>query len=149
MLLGRRSIYDVPRMLRNVLDARLVDATGKILDREAMGRTYFGQIKEVEEQALDLFTRAIIQQATIGNQIKRTTTTSYNAQFLGGAGKLLQVMKESFLELGLTRKDFLETSWIKYVLCTILLVIQMILPLKLCFKESQLSRTTSKPSQIL
>jgi len=46
----------------------------------------------------------------------RTVTTSYNALFLGGADSLLQVMQKSFPELGLTRKDCKETSWIKFVL---------------------------------
>ncbi|KAJ9163189.1 hypothetical protein P3X46_022887 [Hevea brasiliensis] len=64
----------------------------------------------------DLFIRVIIQPDTIGNTTARTVKTSYNALFLGDANRLLQVMQNSFPELGLTRNDCTETSWIKSVL---------------------------------
>ncbi|KAL9345655.1 hypothetical protein Peur_060508 [Populus x canadensis] len=60
----------------------------------------------------DLFIRVQIQTANVSNQGKRTITTSYNAMFLGDANRLLQVMKHSFPELGLTRQDCIETNWI-------------------------------------
>ncbi|CAL0301016.1 unnamed protein product [Lupinus luteus] len=88
----------------NVLDARIIDANGNILDKEAMGEDLFWAI------------RGGGGATSVANKTERTITTSYNAQFLGGADRLLQVMKESFPELGLTRKDCLETSWIKSVL---------------------------------
>ncbi|KAK2644852.1 hypothetical protein Ddye_020047 [Dipteronia dyeriana] len=62
----------------------------------------------------NLFIRVLIQPASSGH--KRTITTSYNAVFLGGADRLLQVIKQSFPELGLSNKDCIETSWIKSVL---------------------------------
>ncbi|KAE8670522.1 reticuline oxidase-like protein-like [Hibiscus syriacus] len=62
----------------------------------------------------DLFIRVIIQTAT--NNGMKTVTTSYNSLFPGDAGRLLQIMKQSFPELGLTQKDCIETSWIKSVL---------------------------------
>ncbi|XP_061982889.1 monolignol oxidoreductase AtBBE-like 13 [Populus nigra] len=60
----------------------------------------------------DLFIRVQIQTANVSSQGKRTITTSYNAMFLGDANRLLQVMKHSFPELGLTRQDCIETNWI-------------------------------------
>ncbi|KAK4764083.1 hypothetical protein SAY87_013521 [Trapa incisa] len=66
----------------------------------------------------DLFIRVLIQPASKAGSSsgKRTAITSYNALFLGTADSLLKIMEESFPELGLTRKDCMETSWIKSVL---------------------------------
>ncbi|CAN8290580.1 unnamed protein product [Cochlearia groenlandica] len=65
----------------------------------------------------DLFIRAVIQPASKSTKSKeRTISMSYQGQFLGDANRLLQVMQRSFPQLGLTKKDCLETSWIKSVM---------------------------------
>ncbi|KAI7727737.1 hypothetical protein M8C21_005996 [Ambrosia artemisiifolia] len=64
----------------------------------------------------DLFVRVVIQKINLPNTTQRTVSTSYNALFLGGVDRLLEIMNRSFPELGLEKTDCLEMSWLESVM---------------------------------
>lgn len=64
----------------------------------------------------DLFIRVVISTVNGPKKGQRTIQTAYNALFLGESDRLLQIMAKSFPELGLTKKDCIEMSWIQSIL---------------------------------
>ena len=94
-----------------------VFTVSKTLEQGATKLLYRWQ-QVVDKLDEDLFIRVLIQPVSSTNKNstnKRTISTSYQALFLGDTNRLLQVMLKSFPELGLTRKDCIEMSWIASV----------------------------------
>ncbi|KAL0352768.1 UNVERIFIED_CONTAM: Berberine bridge enzyme-like 18 [Sesamum angustifolium] len=117
----------------NVLDARIVDVNGRILNRESMEKvTVFTVDRTLEQNATQLVHRwqyiahkldpnlfirvRITRQNSSQDGRKMTIRASFLSLFLGRVDKLLPLMQESFPELGLVREDCKEIRWIQSVL---------------------------------
>ncbi|MBA0593674.1 hypothetical protein Gorai_010609 [Gossypium raimondii] len=81
----------------NVIDARLIDAKGRILDRKSMGEDF---VKSSEADK------------------KMTIKANFSSMFLGSIDELVPLMEERFPEFGLVRDDCLEMSWVEAILST-------------------------------
>ncbi|KAL0398221.1 UNVERIFIED_CONTAM: Berberine bridge enzyme-like 18 [Sesamum radiatum] len=121
----------------HIIDARIVDVNGNILDRKSMGLvdvpetvTVFTIFRNLEQNATqllhrwqyvvptidqDLFLRVIARRNTSADG-KMTIRLSFHSVFLGGIDRLLALMQKDFPELGLVRDDCREMSWIQAIL---------------------------------
>ncbi|OVA03984.1 FAD linked oxidase [Macleaya cordata] len=112
----------------NVINAQIVDVNGRTLNRESMGEGLFGAIRgggggsfgtilswKVKLVSVPPTVTVFAIEKTL-EQGEKTILASFHSMFLGGAEKLLTIMKERFPALGLESTDCREMTWIQSVL---------------------------------
>ncbi|XP_047339668.1 berberine bridge enzyme-like 18 [Impatiens glandulifera] len=146
----------------NIVDARMLDVNGKVLNRSSMGKDLFWAIrgggaasfgvvlawkvklvsvpstvtvftvrKTLEQNGSnlvhkwqtvankfpnELYVRIAITRVKSSIDGKPTILASFISLYLGGVDDLIRIMQESFPELGLTKNDTAEMSWIESIL---------------------------------
>ncbi|CAA3021368.1 berberine bridge enzyme-like 18 [Olea europaea subsp. europaea] len=131
----RRIWHDVPKhgiAADHIIDAKLIDANGQILDRESMGEdlfwaiiggggTSFGIVIAFEVNLIVIpeivtvfnISRTLFLRSFNSSNGKRTIGAFFTSLYLGRVDDLLPIMQQKFPELGLVKEDCIEMPWIE------------------------------------
>ncbi|CAN1251743.1 Berberine bridge enzyme-like 2 [Linum perenne] len=104
----------------HIVDAQIVDAEGKFLDsRESMGEDLFWAIRGGGGASFGVVIAYKIKLVPVPATVTVFRVEKYledNAEYLGNAETLVNLMSKEFPELGLNKSNCLEMSWIQSVL---------------------------------